>query len=112
MARMNPLGSQATSGWPHRTSSQNPRRAYPLHPLSAGVLIALLLLSVVVALGTRAVETDQDNRLLVQRANEVGVVLGTSISSLESTLAGLGNVARDGGNSLFIKEATGDVARQ
>jgi serine phosphatase RsbU (regulator of sigma subunit) len=73
-------------------------------------LVALLLLSVVVALVTRAVESDQDNRLLVQRANEVNIVLGSSISSLESTLTGLGNVARDGTKDLFIKEASGDVA--
>jgi len=65
---------------------------------------------VVVALVTRAVESDQDNRLLIQRANEVSLVLGTSISSLESTLTGLGHVARDGGTALFIKEAADDVA--
>jgi serine phosphatase RsbU (regulator of sigma subunit) len=65
---------------------------------------------VVVALVTRAVESDQDNRLLVQRANEVNLVLGSSISSLESTLTGLGNVARDGSKALFVKEASGDVA--
>ena len=56
-----------------------------------------------------AVESDQDNRLLAQRANEVSLVLGTSISSLESTLTGLGHVARDGGTALFIKEAADDV---
>jgi serine phosphatase RsbU (regulator of sigma subunit) len=81
-----------------------------MHRLPAGALVALLLLSVVVALLTRAVESDQDNRLLVQRANEVSLVLGTSISSLESTLTGLGNVARDGGTALFLKEASGEVA--
>jgi serine phosphatase RsbU (regulator of sigma subunit) len=59
---------------------------------------------------TRAVESDQDNRLLVQRANEVSLVLGTSISSLESTLTDLGNVARDGSTALFVKEASDQVA--
>jgi serine phosphatase RsbU (regulator of sigma subunit) len=85
-------------------------RPAPLHRLPAGALVALLLLSMGVALVTRAVESDQDNRLLVQRTNEVSLVLGTSISSLESTLTGLGHVARDGGTGLFIKEATEDVA--
>jgi len=86
------------------------RRPAPLHRLSASILVALLLLSVGVALGTRAVESDQDNRLLVQRANEVSLVLGTSINSLDTTLTGLGLVARDGGPALFSKEAARDVA--
>jgi serine phosphatase RsbU (regulator of sigma subunit) len=105
-----PIDRQATTNWPHRATGHSPRRFAPLHRLPAAALVALLLLSVVVALVTRAVESDQDNRLLVQRANEVNLVLGSSISSLESTLTGLGNVARDGNNALFMKEASGDVA--
>jgi serine phosphatase RsbU (regulator of sigma subunit) len=107
---MKPLDRQATTNWPHRATGHGSRRFAPLHRLPAAALVALLLLSVVVALLTRAVESDQDNRLLVQRANEVNLVLGSSISSLESTLTGLGNVARDGTKALFMKEASGDVA--
>jgi serine phosphatase RsbU (regulator of sigma subunit) len=81
-----------------------------LHRLPAGALVVLLLLSVIVALVTRAVESDQEDRLLVQRANEVSLVLETSISSLETTMTGLGLVARDGGTALFTKEAARDVA--
>ncbi len=107
---MTPFDRKATTYRPHRAHEAEPRRSASLHRLPVGVLVALLLLSVVVALVTRAVESDQDNRLLVQRANEVSLVLGTSISSLESTLTALGHVARDGGTALFIKEAADDVA--
>ena len=107
---MKPLEGQATNYWPHRTAGDRRRRPLLLHLLPAGALVALLLLSVVVALVTRAVENDQDNRLLVQRASEVSLVLGTSITSLESTLTGLGRVARDGSTALFTKEASDDVA--
>ena len=107
---MKPLDRQAMTNWPHRASGHSPRRFAPLHRLPAAALVALLLLSVVVALVARAVESDQANRLLVQRASEVNLVLGSSISSLESTLTGLGNVAREGSNALFLKEASGDVA--
>ena len=79
---MKPIDRQATTNWPHRATGHSPRRFAPLHRLPAAALVALLLLSVVVALVTRAVESDQDNRLLVQRANEVNLVLGSSISSL------------------------------
>jgi hypothetical protein len=79
-------------------------------PRTAGALVVLLLLSMIVALVTRAIESDQDDRLLVQRANEVSLVLETSISSLETTMTGLGLVARDGGTALFVKEAARDVA--
>jgi hypothetical protein len=107
---MNPIARDAMTHWPRGTGGGSSRRRSRLHRLPASALVALLLLSVVVALVTRAVESDQDNRLLVQRANEVSLVLGTSIGSLESTLTGLGSVARDGGTALFIKEAADDVA--
>ncbi len=107
---MTPFDRKATTYWPLRTARDNRRRSLLLHRLPLSVLVALLLLSIVVALLTRAVESDQDNRLLVQRANEVSLVLGTSITSLESTLTALGHVARDGGTALFIKEAADDVA--
>ena len=104
---MKTLERQATTHWPHRAAGHAPRHSPALHRLPAAVLVALLLLSVVVALVTRAVESDQDNRLLLQRANEVNLVLGSSIGSLETTLTGLGNVARDGTKALFMKEALG-----
>jgi serine phosphatase RsbU (regulator of sigma subunit) len=107
---MTPLDRQATTDWPHRAAGHGPRHSPAMHRLPAAVLVALLLLSVVVALVTRAVESDQDNRLLLQRANEVNLVLGSSIGSLETTLTGLGNVARDGTKALFMKEASDDVA--
>jgi serine phosphatase RsbU (regulator of sigma subunit) len=104
-----PFDRNATTYRPRQAHGDDPRRSASLHRLPVGVLVALVLLSVGVSLLTRAVESDQDNRLLVQRANEVSLVLGTSISSLESTLTGLGHVARDGGTTLFIKEAADDV---
>jgi serine phosphatase RsbU (regulator of sigma subunit) len=76
----------------------------------AGALAVLLLLSVGVALVTRAVVSDQDSRLLKERATEVSLVLGTAISADEATMAGLGRVARDGGTALFAKEAADDAA--
>jgi serine phosphatase RsbU (regulator of sigma subunit) len=107
---MKPFDREATAYRPHRSGDDHPRPSLLLHRLPVGVLIGLLLLSVVVALVTRAVESDQDNRLLVQRANEVSLVLETSIGSLETTMTALGHVARDGGTALFIKEAADDVA--
>jgi len=73
------------------------------------VLMGLLVLSAGVTLATRAAVRDQDHRLLEERATEVSLVLGTSISSVGTTLAGLGHVARDGGTALFTKEAADDV---
>ncbi len=107
---MTPFDRKATTYRSRRAHEDEPQRPASLHRLPVGVLVTLLLLSVGVALLTRAVESDQDTRLLAQRANEVSVVRGTSISSLDSTLTGLGHVARDGGTTLFIKEAADDVA--
>ena len=72
--------------------------------------MGLLVLSAGVTLVTRAAVRDQDHRLLEERATEVSLVLGTSISSVGTTLAGLGHVAGDGGTALFTKEAADDVA--
>jgi serine phosphatase RsbU (regulator of sigma subunit) len=63
-----------------------------------------------VVVATRAVVSDQDSRLLKERANEISLVLGTSISSDEATLFGLGHIARDGGAGLFTKEAAEELA--
>jgi serine phosphatase RsbU (regulator of sigma subunit) len=76
-----------------------------LHGVPAAVLAVLLLLSLGVVLATRAVVGDQESRLLLERANEVRLVLGTAISSDEATLSGLGHVAREGGPRLFTTEA-------
>ena len=73
--------------------------------MPAGVLAVLLLLTVGVVLATRAVVANQDSRLLEERATEVSLVLGMAISADEATLAGLGRAARDGGTTLFTKEA-------
>ena len=74
---MTPFDRKATTYRPRRADDDEPRGSATLHRLPVGVLVALFLLSVGVALLTRAVESDQDNRLLVQRANEVSLVLGT-----------------------------------
>jgi serine phosphatase RsbU (regulator of sigma subunit) len=103
------LAYDAMTDGPPGSASKKPRGYIPLHRLSAVTVIALLLLTAGVALVTRAVESDQENRLLEQRANEVSLVLETSISSLADTLADLGNVARDGSMALFTKEAENDV---
>ncbi len=95
-----------------------PHRRFPrLHRVPASTLVVLLLVSVGVVLATRALVSNQDSRLLKERATEVSLVLGTAISADEATLAGLGHVARDGGAGLFTKEAAdavtsgpGDVA--
>ena len=105
-----PRHRRGTAHWPPRTAGADRRRSAPLHRLPAGALVALLLLSVGVAEVTRAVEADQEGRLLVQRANEVSLVLETSIGSLEATMTGLGRVARDGGTAFFMKEAGEAVA--
>jgi serine phosphatase RsbU (regulator of sigma subunit) len=76
-----------------------------LHRVPAAVLAVLFILSLGVVVATRAVVRDQESRLLTERANEVSLVLGTAISSDEATLAGLGHIARDGGDGLFTKEA-------
>ena len=81
-----------------------------LHWLPASVLVVLLLVTVAATLVTRAVVSDQDRRLLNERATEVSLVLNTSLSSVPATLAALGHVARDGGTALFTKEAAQDVA--
>ena len=86
------------------------RRFARLHWAPAGTLVLLVLLSLGVILATRAIVRDQDSRLLKERATEVSLVLGTSISADEETLAGLGRIARDGGAGLFTKEAAGAVA--
>jgi serine phosphatase RsbU (regulator of sigma subunit) len=104
------LDGRATTGWPSENAGDIRRRSAALHRLSACALVVLLLLSVGMALVTRAVERDQESRLLEQRADEVSLVLETSITSLKATLTGLGHVARDGGPALFMKEAAEDVA--
>ena len=76
-----------------------------LHGVPAAVLAVLLLLSLGVVLATRAVVGDQESRLLLERANEVRLVLGTAISSDEATLSGLGHVAGRVAPGLFTTEA-------
>lgn len=86
------------------------RRLARLHPLAAGALVLLLLLTAGGTLGTRAIVGNQEERLLRERANEVKLVFTSSLGTLPTTLTMLARVARDGGTGLFTKEAAEQVA--
>ena len=108
--RMKPLPrGPVQDGAPASARSRHPRVA-PFHWLPASVLVALALATVGATLTTHVVVSDQDSRLLKERATEVSLVLNASLSSVSTTMAELGHVARDGGTAMFTKEAAQDVA--
>lgn len=84
-------------------------RILRLHRFSAAVLAVLLALTGTAAWLTHVIVRDQENRLLRERANEVDLVLGTSITATTTQLSTLGTIARDGGTTLFTQEAAADV---
>jgi hypothetical protein len=81
------------------------RRVGPFHVIPLLVLVLLLGVTAAVTVITQVVVGNQERKLLSERANEVNLVLSTSISTISTDLSVLAREVGRGGSSLFVQEA-------
>jgi len=82
-----------------------PRRVGPVYVLSAIAFAVVAIFTVGATVFAQTVVTNQESRLLKERANEVKLVLSTSVSQITSDLSTLGEIARRGGPGAFMQQA-------
>jgi serine phosphatase RsbU (regulator of sigma subunit) len=85
------------------------RRFAGLHLISWVVMIVLLAATVFASVAIHVIIDNQDSSLLTERADEVDLVLTSSIDAIPTTLETLGQIARNSGVAAFAKEAHEDV---
>jgi serine phosphatase RsbU (regulator of sigma subunit) len=81
------------------------RRVGPFHAIPLVVLALLVGVTAIGAIVTGAVVRHQERMLLSERANEVNLLLSTSISTVSTDLSVLAREAGRGGPPLFVQEA-------
>jgi hypothetical protein len=86
------------------------RRIGPFHALPLVVLLLLFGVTAVVTVVTGMVVNNQERKLLTQRADEVDLVLGTSISTVSTDLSVLAREVTRGGSSQFVQEAQAQLS--
>ncbi len=98
------LASHPGAGAGRATHRRGIRRA------SALVAVLLLLASGASAWLTHHVVSDQEHKLLSERANEISLVLQQSVTSVSTQMTSLGRVVRaEQDPSLFLSEASADL---
>ncbi len=86
------------------------RRVGPFHVLPSVVLVLLLAVTAAVTAVTATVVGNQERKLLVERGNEVNLVLTTSITTVSTDLSVLAREASRGGLSQFVQEAQAQLS--
>jgi serine phosphatase RsbU (regulator of sigma subunit) len=86
------------------------RRFGPFHVVPLIVLMLLLGVTAAVTVVTHVVVANQERKLLAERANEVNLVLSTSISTVSTDLSVLAREAGRGGSSQFVQEAVAQLS--
>jgi serine phosphatase RsbU (regulator of sigma subunit) len=106
------------SSGPHGAAAERdtpPRHTAPLlSRLAAGVLLALVVVSIGGAWATHVVVDDQESRLLAERAAEVHLVISESISEVPASLTAISDAMRTASDSdvAFGRVASIEAAAQ
>ena len=87
------------------------RRVGPFHVVPLLVLVLLLVVTAAATVLTGVVVRNQEHKLLAERANEVNLVLGTSISTISTDLQVLAREVGRGGSSQFVEEAEAQLSK-
>jgi serine phosphatase RsbU (regulator of sigma subunit) len=93
---------------PRSTAATN--RVGPFHVVPLMVLVLLLALTAAVTVITNGLVVNQERKLLAERANEVNLVLTTSITTISTDLSVLAREVARGGPSQFVQEARAQLA--
>ena len=105
------VGMGRTTRVPRSGATGVMRRVGPFHVVPLLVLVLLLVVTAAATVRTGVVVRNQEHKLLAERANEVNLVLSTSISTISTDLQVLAREVGRGGSSQFVEEAKAELSK-